>query len=218
MGLCVVRRTNDYHSLEMGEVASASAIREAVRSGRMGEARSAMPKHAAALMERAGLADPAALDNLLLYRLRGLEAEQIARLPDISEGLEMRIKNKVGDATSRDTLLTALKCKRYTLARLNRICTYALLGLDRSLVDQYPGPTYARVLGFRDGARPLMREIAASSGIPLVSSPLQLKDDKCFMLERRATDLWSLCAADPKLRRAGRDFTEKMLVEYEDLA
>ncbi|MDL2206607.1 nucleotidyltransferase [Eubacteriales bacterium OttesenSCG-928-N13] len=220
MSLCVVRRTNDYHSLEMGEVASASAIRDAVRKGNMDAAYAAMPEKAAQLMQQVGVdgfADPAALDNLLLYRLRGLETEQIARLPDVSEGLEMRIKSKSNQAASRTQLLSMLKCKRYTMARLTRICSYALLGLDRSLVDQYPGPSYARILGFKDSARPLLRDIAATSSVELVSSPMQLEKDKCFMLERRATDLWSLCVKDPALRRAGRDFTQKMLVDYDQL-
>ncbi len=217
MGLCVVRRDNDYHSEALGEVCSASAIRRAIYQGRLDEAYQAMPDAAVRLMKKIGrdaVADPAALDNLLLYRLRGLEADQIARLPDISEGLEMRVKKKAAGATSREALLELLKCKRYTMARLSRICTYALLGLDKSLVEQYPGPSYARILGFKDSARPLLREMAATSNIPIISSPIQLEDDKCFMLERRATDLWALCVKDPALRVAGRDYTEKMLVQY----
>ena len=221
MKLCVVRRTTDYHGSELGEVASASAIREAIGRGDLDGACAAMPEKAAKLLKeavgRGATAGPAALDSLLLYRLRGLDADQIARLPDISEGLERRIKKKIADATSRQQLLDALKCKRYTMARLSRVCAYALLGLDRSLVEQVAYPPYARILGFRDRARPLMREIAATSAIPLISNNVLLEGDKCFLLERRATDLWGLCTRDPELRRAGRDLTEKMLVEYEGL-
>ncbi len=220
MNLCVVRRNNDYHSLDMGEIASASAIREAVRQGNLEAAYAAMPERAAKLMRETSpdlMADAGQLDNLLLYRLRALEAEQIARLPDISEGLEMRIKKKAQEAATREQLLTMLKCKRYTQARLSRICTYALLGLDKTLAEQYPGPPYARILGFKDSARPLMRDMAAMSGIPVISSPMQLEGDRCFSLERRATDLWGLCTGNPELRKAGRDYTEKMIVNYECL-
>ena len=219
MGLCVVQRDSDYHSEQMGEVASASAIRKAVFEGRMDEAYAAMPEAAAKLMREAGrtrMADIAALDNLLIYRLRALEAEQIARLPDVSEGLEMRIKKKIGQSTTREALLEQLKCKRYTMARLSRICTYALLGLDRALVEAYPQPRYLRILGFQNWARPLLREIASNGRLPLIGSAKALAGDECFALERRATDLWGLCTQDPALRRAGRDFTERMPVHYAD--
>lgn len=217
--LCAVPRVGDYHSNALGEIASASAIRAALRSGRESQALAAMPPAAAKMLRAQGeaaLSDPDRLDDLLLYRLRGLEAAQIARLPDVNEGLEMRLKRAAAETSSRAELLRAVKCKRYTMARLSRLCAYALLGLDRALQEEYPQPPYARVLGFRDRARPLLREIASAGTIPLASDPMQIKDERCFLLERRATDLWGLTTAHPALRRAGRDLTERMLILYDE--
>lgn len=218
MRLLAVKRTSGYHSDQMHAFASAGAIRASVRAGGLDEAMAAMPPEAARVLKGEGaarLARPEGLDDLLLYRLRALEAEQIGRVPDIAEGLEMRIKSLSAQASGRADLLGRVKCKRYTMARLSRILSYALLGVDKSLFDLYQSPPYARVLGFRDRARPLLRELASVSEIPLVSDPVQIRDDKCFLIERRATDLWGLLTKDPLYRQAGRDLTERMLIEYE---
>jgi len=219
MKVLVVKRTNDYHSKEMGPVASASAIRQALCDGREREALDAMPEGAARLIREGGwekLSNPAALDNLLLYRLRALDASQIAGLPDVSEGLEMRVKKLCAAAPGREALLAALKCKRYTMARLSRLCVHALLGLDRALTDSVLRPPYARVLGFRDRARPLMREIATRGRVPLISQASLLSSDPCFRMECRATDVWGLTTSDPLYRRAGRDFTEKIQIVMDE--
>jgi predicted nucleotidyltransferase len=214
----VIKRTSDYHSEKLGSIASAGAIRAAIYSGHEREAFEAMPAASAQLIKAGGplaLANPSALDNLLLYRLRALEAAQIAALPDVSEGLEMRVKRLCLKASGRRELLEALKCKRYTMSRLSRLLAHALLGMDRALTDSVLTPPYARVLGFRDRARPLLREMATHGSIPLVSSATQLKDDPCFRLECRATDVWGLLTGDPLLRQSGRDFTQKMPIVCE---
>lgn len=215
MKVLVVKRTSDYHSQEMHTLASASAIRAAIYGGRDQEAFDAMPETSAALIREGGrekIANPAALDNLLLYRLRALDAAQIAALPDVSEGLEMRVKKLSGVAPDREALLAALKCKRYTMARLSRLCAHALLGMDKALTDSVIRPPYARVLGFRDRARPLLREISTHSQIPLVSQASVLSGDPCFRMECRATDVWGLTTSDPAYRRTGRDFTERIQI------
>lgn len=215
MKIQVVRRTGGYHSKEMGRTASASAIRAALYGGRTDEAFDAMPETSAEIIRAAsmgGLSDPDALDNLLLYRLRAMDAAQIALLPDVSEGLEMRVKKLAALAPGRDALLSALKCKRYTMARLSRLLLHALIGMDKALTDAVLRAPYARILGFRDRARPLIRQISTSGRIPLISHPTALTKDTCFKMECRATDVWGLTTSDSRLRRAGRDYTERIQI------
>ncbi|NLG24602.1 MAG: nucleotidyltransferase family protein, partial [Clostridiales bacterium] len=147
----LVPRVGGYHDTSLSGLASATAIRAALRSGRRADALAAMPAEAAAVLEAAwpGAADPAGLDNLLLYTLRRLSADDIAALPDVSEGLERRVKRCAESAHDRASLIEAVKCKRYTHARLSRLCCHALLGLTRTLTAQVPQPPYARLLGFR---------------------------------------------------------------------
>ena len=149
-----------------------------------------------------------ALDAALLYRLRSMTAGELSALCDVSEGLENRLARLCQTAVSREELLEALKCKRYTRARLSRILTCALLGLTQAFTQAHPVPPYARVIGFRRGARDLLAVLKERSAIPLVTDTARIAADPVFALEKRATDLRALCTRQP----AGRDRTQPMLI------
>lgn len=211
-----IPRTNAYHSMEIGEIASAGAIRAALSRGETAAAVRAMPPPSAALLKARypeEAADARALDPLLLYALRQMSEASLRALPDVSEGLEMRVLKFLPEAVSRENLIDQIKCKRYTRARISRMLLHALLKMDQNLCARYEkGAPYARVLGFRERARPFLKKIRRTSDIPVVMSPKTLRGEPCFELERRATDLWGLCAQNPALRKAGRDLTEPMIV------
>lgn len=211
MDVHVVPRTGGYHDPALSTLASASAIRAAVFRGDTEAVRSAMPPSAYSRLLSAipgRIADMTRLDALLIDRLRSFPIET---LPDVGEGLENRVAKCAENAGSRDSLLAALKCKRYTYARLSRLCAHAMLGLTRDMALRHPVPTYARVLGFRSDAGPLLTHLKAAS-LPLVTRPSRLREDEAFLLERRATDLQSLCFRDESARKAHRDLTEKMVI------
>ena len=151
------------------------------------------------------------MDDMLLYRLRGMDIGELAALPDVGEGLEHRLFRLCRETSGREALLEALKCKRYTRARLSRLLTHALLDMDRALIEAVPMPPYARLIGIRRGSEALLREIKRRATLPVVSGGAALKGDPCFELECRATDAWSLLHDAPALRRAGREMTEGMV-------
>ena len=203
-----VPRRGDYHGAELGEYASATAIRGAFARGEGEAALRAIPEAARAW------AVPDAMhpmDDMLLCRLRQMSPGEIAALPDVGEGLEHRLCRLCREAPGREALLEALKCKRYTRARLSRLLTHALLGLDRALTEAVPLPPYARLIGLRDGAEDLLGQIGARARLPVVSRASQLLGDPCFELECRATDTWALLHDDPRLRAAGRELGERMV-------
>ncbi|MEE0875419.1 MAG: nucleotidyltransferase family protein [Ruminococcus sp.] len=127
--------------------ASASHIRELIRNG--DEASAFMPSK----VEEP--ARPERLERALLYRLRTMSAAELAELPEVSEGLENRIAAAVLKYNSTEEILSAVKTKRYTHARLRRILTYALLGITEEL--QARTPSYARVLGFTEAGAALLK-------------------------------------------------------------
>ena len=109
---------------------------------------------------------------------------------------------------TRDALILAVKSKRYTYARLSRICTNILLGVTQDFCDANRVPTYARILGFKKSASPLLHEIKHRSSIPLIAKAADYDaDDPLFALDVRAQDLWSLGCTSPALQASGRDFT-----------
>lgn len=219
MQVHIIRRTNGYHDEALTPFASASAIRAAVRRNELVPLTGAMPQKSFELLQFAlhsgHFTDISRLDALLIDRLRTASPESLASLCDVSEGLENRILKCADTAGSREALLAALKCKRYTHARLSRLCAHALLGLTKEITLRNPLPRYARVLGFKKDARALLTYLRDAS-LPLVTRTSVLRDTNeyrdLFSIERRATDLQSLCMQNEAMRSSGRDLTEKMII------
>lgn len=203
-----IERRGAYHGEAVGEFASAGAIRAAFGRGEAAQALAAMPERARAY------ATPDAMhpmDDLLLAALRRMTIGQMSALPDVGEGLEHRLYAACREASGREDLLEALKCKRYTRARLSRLLAHALLGVDRALVQAHPAPTYARLLGMREGAEPLLKALDERASIRVASGASALRGDSVFELECRATDTWALLHDDPASRRMGREYTERFI-------
>ena len=211
MEIAVVPRAGDYHDADVrAPFASATAVRAALAEGRKEEALAAVPEAAREILSRAGSMH--APDDLLLWRLRQTSEAELAALPGVAEGLERRILRCTAGASTREELLDALKCKRYTRARLSRILACALLGLTNALAERHPEPEYARLMGMRRDARPLLSELKRRAKLPIVSDPVRLQSDECFRLECRATDLRALQCDDPSERRAGQELTRKFVM------
>ncbi len=109
-----------------------------------------------------------ALEQVILYHLRTLSAEQFASLPDVQEGLEYRIRDAVRQASSLSGLLALIKSKRYALSRVRRILLYAMLGITREVSALKPG--YLRVLAFNERGREVLRAAKKSGSLPVYHS------------------------------------------------
>ena len=85
--------------------------------------------------------------------------------------------------------------------------------VTQAFARQHAAPAYARVLGFRREAQPLLRAIKQHASIPLIVKAADHdRADPLFALDVRAQDLWSLGCASPELRRSGRDFRTSPVV------
>lgn len=205
-----VKRVGAYHDAVLhGEFASASAIRSAVTEGRTDEIRKYVPEESfEALIKAEGMHAP---DDILLHVLRSMDEKTIALLPDVSEGLENRICECAKQAGSREELIGAVKCRRYTRARIARLCAHALLGITQKICEEHPLPEYARLIGLREDARPLMAELKKRAKLPIISSTSELAGSGIFTIECRATDIRALMCDAPEDRAAGQEFTKKFI-------
>jgi len=208
MALYAVERLGGYHDESLPEenntFASASAIRSALRGGCVEGLSDHLPTATAeALQDARRFADMTRFDDLLLSCLRNQTAEDLECLCDAGEGVERRIWKAARQAVAREELLDLAKCKRYTRARLSRLCAQAMLGLEKQVDEK---PAYARLLGFRRDAAPLMRYINGRAEMPLCADAAALKDIPDFRMDARATDIRGLCTRDPQMRQADADY------------
>lgn len=119
---------------------------------------------------------PASIEGLsapLLYCIRMSTAQELNNVADVSEGVENVILEAAINSSTVDELLFAVKTKRYTMARLKRICMNAMLGIDSEFqklcADSYT-PLYIRVLGIRKGSRHLLSKLARAASLPIIIS------------------------------------------------
>ncbi len=155
-----------------GDFSSATAIRNALKSGNA-SVLSALPSFVGGALVYDDQF-PITLDrfsSMILYALRNMALEDLSALPDVSEGIENVIYRAVPGAENLNALLDSVKSKRYTMARLKRICINALLGITadqvQAMVSSKAG-SYLHVLGFANKAKPLLSALGKSASLPLI--------------------------------------------------
>lgn len=183
-----------------GTIASASHIRTLARNGK--DFSNFMP----CSLEQ--MTFPENLENAMLYKLRSMTADDFAQLPDVNEGLENRILDAVKNCSTVDEIISTIKTKRYTHARIRRIITCAVLGITKDL--QQTPIEFVRVLGFTESGASLLKTCtlnvvtSASDGIKLGKNTEKLLTKDIF-----ATDISSLAYPVPK--QCGLDFTTPII-------
>lgn len=169
-----VKRTGAAHDADQtaGKFASASALRRALTEVDTDALRACLPESVfsdVCRMSEAGEAPylQERLSDVILYALRRMPREALENLPDVSEGLENALYRRAREAGDYGELLTNLKTKRYTLARLRRILVYAFLGVEKGLYKN--ALPYLRVLGVKKSALPLLGALAKNATLPVIT-------------------------------------------------
>ena len=194
-----VLRETDYHAGELDTLPSASAVRSAILRGDWAGVRSAVPKNAFPVLEKAvreGVCSPDGLDVILRHKLLFSSPEEIAQWPGIGEGLEARILNAAETCVSREALIDAVKTRRYTRGRISRALCHGIMEVTKADLPFLPVST--RILGFRTSARPLLRqmqEYTKKSGFILYVRPAK---EETAQLDCHADDLWRIGAGLPR--------------------
>lgn len=103
----------------------------------------------------------AVFEKEIIYVLRRMSLPEIANLPDVSEGLENKIKLAANNCNSLETLMDNIKSKNITQARIQRILLYALLNISQKDMNASRKMTpYIRILGFNKHGKKIVSAIA----------------------------------------------------------
>lgn len=95
----------------------------------------------------------------------------LKNIPDVSEGLDNKIIKQLKNSGSLNELILNSKSKRYTYTRISRILAQCFLNLenyDLLSLTKSQAP-YARILGFNDKGKELIKKIKTNSGINLIT-------------------------------------------------
>ncbi len=208
--LIAVPRIGAHDGEPVGDIASASHIRGRLADGNV---LSLCPPDAADVLRREiacgnAPADIKMLERMLLTELRLASGEEIAALPDVSEGLENRILAAAKRADSLNSLLEAVKSKRYPLARIRRILLSFLLGLrERDVPQNVP---YARVLAIGSRGEEILHRVKASGALPILTRRTDVSSfgadaERVFRAECAAAEIYA--AMLPRFGAGGSEWT-----------
>lgn len=161
-----------------GDYCSAFAIRQTLLSSRdsLENLCTFMPeasyKILADSLHSQPMLDTNSLSMLLYYKLLAERDKGFTQYADISEALSDRIVNRLGDYRDFDSFCNLLKTKELTYARISRCLLHIVLNITKEDIlfgAELNYAPYARVLGFRKEASPLLKTIKANSSIPLLT-------------------------------------------------
>lgn len=179
------------------DFASASQIREQINNGE--DVGALIPT------ETRKPYDYKAYDNLILYHFRKESCDRLKQICDMTEGLENKFKKAANLSTTCDELADAVKSKRYTRTRIDRICVNSLLGIEDYQTKL--NPQYARILAFNSKGQELLAKIKKVSDIPIITKVADTEPDTeefriMFEKDLLSTDIYSILTNKP----AGLDF------------
>ncbi len=147
------------------EFASATAIRKMLMTNQLNDISKVMPRNSylklgEELKNGHYVIDLSRFEKEIIYTLRKMSVADVAKLPDVSEGLETSIKNAADSCNTLEELINIVKTKRFTQTRIQRILLYALLGIDKKKMETSRKITpYVRVLGFNNKGKELISEM-----------------------------------------------------------
>lgn len=155
------------------------------------------------------------LDRAMVAHMRTISPEKLRTAPDISEGLENRIITAANKFSTMDEILTEVKSKRYTHARLRRIILSSYLGVTAEFQKQ-PVP-YIRVLGMNKNGAEILSLASKRAKAPLISS---LKETEKISpiaadfarLEVKSGDIFSLSLQRPVSGKT--EYTNKLFKTF----
>ena len=170
--LTIKREGNGYHDPSLnGALGSALAVRQALQSGTDVQAlRFLLPDPS---FDSVCRSIPVFLDDfsgLLNYRL--LTEQEPERYAEIRPELAARIKKLAPGFASFDQRIKELKSRQLTYTGVSRGLIHLILGIEQRQMDLFKEADfapYARILGFRKSAAPLLRRIKENSSIPVIS-------------------------------------------------
>ncbi len=158
-------------------ISSASSIREEICAGRLKNAVGRVPDAISDDLINAALTadmqkSGETLFRLLVYRLLISGNEGISRIADVNEGLENVLALSALCSSSYREFLSMCKSKRYSLARIRRICMNALIGITQEVKNAaVNGETslYLRVLGVRKDSMHVLSGLSNHASIPVIT-------------------------------------------------
>ena len=159
-----------------------------------------------------------AFEKEIIYILRTIDNEKLKNIPDVPENMLSNLKKFACSTNSLDELITALKNKSITQARIQRILLYILLGITKSDMELSKNITpYVRVLGMSENGKKILSDLPKDINVITSVKNFEKNCDDSDLLrmleiDKRATDIYTLAYAKDSV--ANLDYTMRIQTNF----
>lgn len=155
-----------------GKYSSASAIRQSLFN-KESSYQKAVPKCTQEALKKANLYSWKDFFKFLKYQLLTVSLSELGKIYQMNEGLEYKLRHEILVAQNFNDFLRRVKSKRYTYARLRRLCMYTLLNISVTQMQQMRQQRYLHVLGFNSTGQRHLHDIKKDLALPLITKVTQ---------------------------------------------
>ena len=190
MDIFPIHRPGDYHAREADrENPSATAVRTLMHGNE--DFLAYIPTEAQNVFADASRHSITAGERAILAKLRTMSDAEFEALPYGTEGLWRKLMHASRKFATLEEILTAVKSKRYTRTRLDRMVMCAFLSITQA--DLEADIPYTRVLAFNDTGRNILKQAKKEHAFLNAGETC---DHPCRELEKRCGDLYGLFAVN----------------------
>ncbi|MEK4970512.1 nucleotidyltransferase [Cytobacillus sp. FSL R7-0696] len=150
--------------------------------------------------------------TMLQYRLLSSSPAQLREIYEVEEGIEFRLIEASKTSTSFQTFMEAVKTKRYTWTRIQRICLYILINAGKQSMSHLKQAPYLRLLGMSKKGRVYLNKYKGEFKLPLISK-VSDKNRESLALDLKATRIYALAANSPQQQELLKlDFSQPPII------
>jgi len=149
--------------------------------------------------------------EMLLYAIRSASPYELSQIREVGEGLENKLFKAGMSELTYPGIVQAIKSKRYTMTRINRILLNTILNIknEKFTLENHG---YFRVLAFDSTGQKIIREIKKVGYHPIITNINKhtdlLKSNSMLQLDVKATNIYHLVQQNNQHRLGGRDFLQ----------
>ena len=179
-----IKRTNDYHSLKLNKISSATSIREALRKGE--DVKDFVPSFSYDSLNDLHFFDD--YFDLLKYKI--LSSDDLSIYQTVDEGIENRIKKVILKAHNIEELINLVKTKRYTYNKLKRMFLHILCSFTKEEAKRCIDIEYIRVLGFNALGKQYLNYIKKACKLPILAN--YNNSFEMMRIENRVSNIYNI--------------------------
>lgn len=186
-----IKRTNDFHSLKVETISSASAIRHALKN---------KINIANQFCNYDEYQEFYFFDDLfpyLRYKLLTTSSNELKKLHLVDEGIENLLKDKINNCNNMNDFVTSLTSKRYTRSRIQRMLVHILMNNTKELIQEAMQVDYLRILKMNQTGQNYLNTIKKGCDYKLVTN-FSSYQHPALELEFKATKLMSCLSKQPQ--------------------